>query len=161
MLQGASKGELENEFGTSNEDEAVLKILEKGSLQEFEVWATFLFTLFFSVHAHVFPSSVGFFSVPPLAVTGGGVTTAVPCWPVFGDVQHWGVFGMTTAHSGSRNGLRLLSRTLRLLAGAAAFRGRSQGRTSAADLIRSRSHDAAGAPDDQKQEYRLTRVISR
>jgi ribosome maturation protein Sdo1 len=38
MLEGASKGELENEFGTSNEDEAVLKILEKGSLQEFEVW---------------------------------------------------------------------------------------------------------------------------
>ncbi|KAG7293056.1 hypothetical protein NEMBOFW57_003102 [Staphylotrichum longicolle] len=37
MLQGASKGELENEFGTSNEDEAVLKILEKGSLQEFEM----------------------------------------------------------------------------------------------------------------------------
>jgi ribosome maturation protein Sdo1 len=28
---------LENEFGTSNDDEAVLKILEKGSLQEFEV----------------------------------------------------------------------------------------------------------------------------
>jgi ribosome maturation protein Sdo1 len=28
---------LENEFGTSNDDEAVLKILEKGSLQEFEM----------------------------------------------------------------------------------------------------------------------------
>lgn len=28
---------LENEFGTSNENDAVLKILEKGSLQEFEV----------------------------------------------------------------------------------------------------------------------------
>jgi ribosome maturation protein Sdo1 len=37
MLEGASKALLENEFGTSKEDEAVLKILEKGSLQEFEV----------------------------------------------------------------------------------------------------------------------------
>jgi hypothetical protein len=37
LLEGASKSTLENEFGTSNEDEAVLKILEKGSLQEFEV----------------------------------------------------------------------------------------------------------------------------
>ncbi|KAK4237141.1 ribosome maturation protein [Achaetomium macrosporum] len=36
MLEGASKAMLENEFGTSKEDEAVLKILEKGSLQEFE-----------------------------------------------------------------------------------------------------------------------------
>lgn len=60
MLQGASKGELENEFGTSNEDDAVLKILEKGSLQEFEVWATFLL-LFFPLFTPVFFSSVGFF----------------------------------------------------------------------------------------------------
>lgn len=37
IMEGASKGVLVNEFGTSNEDEAVLKILEKGSLQEFEV----------------------------------------------------------------------------------------------------------------------------
>ena len=37
LLEGASKSTLENEFGTSKEDEAVLKILEKGSLQEFEV----------------------------------------------------------------------------------------------------------------------------
>jgi hypothetical protein len=37
LLEGASKSTLENEFGTSNEDEAVLKILEKGTLQEFEV----------------------------------------------------------------------------------------------------------------------------
>jgi hypothetical protein len=38
MLEGASKALLENEFGTTKEDEAVRKILEKGSLQEFEVW---------------------------------------------------------------------------------------------------------------------------
>ncbi|AEO53494.1 hypothetical protein MYCTH_2294878 [Thermothelomyces thermophilus ATCC 42464] len=37
LLGGASKAMLENEFGTSKEDEAVLKILEKGSLQEFEM----------------------------------------------------------------------------------------------------------------------------
>ncbi|KAJ4297151.1 hypothetical protein N0V88_004069 [Collariella sp. IMI 366227] len=37
MMEGASKGMLENEFGTDKEDEAVLKILEKGSLQEFEM----------------------------------------------------------------------------------------------------------------------------
>ena len=37
LLEGASKQTLENEFGTSKEDEAVLTILEKGSLQEFEV----------------------------------------------------------------------------------------------------------------------------
>jgi len=37
LLEGASKSTLENEFGTSKEDEAVLKILEKGSLQEFEM----------------------------------------------------------------------------------------------------------------------------
>ncbi|KAK4199153.1 ribosome maturation protein [Triangularia verruculosa] len=35
-LEGASDALLENEFGTSNEDEAVIKILEKGTLQEFE-----------------------------------------------------------------------------------------------------------------------------
>jgi hypothetical protein len=37
ILDGASKAVLENEFGTSNDDEVVLKILEKGDLQEFEV----------------------------------------------------------------------------------------------------------------------------
>ena len=34
---GASKSTLENEFGTSNEDECMMKILEKGDLQETEV----------------------------------------------------------------------------------------------------------------------------
>ncbi|KAK4158474.1 ribosome maturation protein [Chaetomidium leptoderma] len=37
MLEGASKSMLENEFGTSKDDEAVLKVLEKGTLQEFEM----------------------------------------------------------------------------------------------------------------------------
>ncbi|KXX74962.1 Restriction of telomere capping protein 3 [Madurella mycetomatis] len=37
IYEGASKSMLENEFGTSDENDAVLKILEKGSLQEFEV----------------------------------------------------------------------------------------------------------------------------
>jgi ribosome maturation protein Sdo1 len=37
MMEGASKALLENEFGTSNDDEAVTQILEKGNLQEFEV----------------------------------------------------------------------------------------------------------------------------
>ena len=34
---GASKSTLENEFGTSNEDECMIKILENGDLQETEV----------------------------------------------------------------------------------------------------------------------------
>lgn len=34
---GASKATLENEFGTSNEDECMIKILEKGDLQQTEV----------------------------------------------------------------------------------------------------------------------------
>lgn len=33
----ASKSTLENEFGTSNEDECMIKILENGDLQETEV----------------------------------------------------------------------------------------------------------------------------
>ncbi|KAK0509054.1 hypothetical protein JMJ35_008425 [Cladonia borealis] len=33
---GASKQTLENEFGTSNEDECMIKILEKGDIQETE-----------------------------------------------------------------------------------------------------------------------------
>jgi len=37
LLEGASKAMLENEFGTSKDDEAVFKILEKGNLQEFEM----------------------------------------------------------------------------------------------------------------------------
>ncbi|KAK3310095.1 ribosome maturation protein [Chaetomium strumarium] len=36
MLDGASKAVLENEFGTSKDEEVVLKVLEKGNLQEFE-----------------------------------------------------------------------------------------------------------------------------
>lgn len=43
MLEGASHSQLENEFGTSNEDEVVKQILEKGNLQEFEVWAAHFF----------------------------------------------------------------------------------------------------------------------
>jgi ribosome maturation protein Sdo1 len=37
LLEGASDAMLENEFGTSKDDEAVLQILQKGSMQEFEV----------------------------------------------------------------------------------------------------------------------------
>ncbi|GAB1310408.1 Ribosome maturation protein [Madurella fahalii] len=37
ILEGASNAMLENEFGTSDENDAVLKILEKGNLQEFEM----------------------------------------------------------------------------------------------------------------------------
>lgn len=36
-MDGASKSTLENEFGTSNEDECLIKILEKGDLQGSEV----------------------------------------------------------------------------------------------------------------------------
>ncbi len=51
MLEGASRGLLENEFGTSNEDDVVLKILQRGSLQEFEVgFFLFLSVLFCSPH---------------------------------------------------------------------------------------------------------------
>ena len=34
---GASKATLDNEFGTSNEDECMTKILEKGTIQSVEV----------------------------------------------------------------------------------------------------------------------------
>lgn len=37
MFDGASKSTLENEFGTHNEDECMMKILEHGDLQEVEV----------------------------------------------------------------------------------------------------------------------------
>ena len=33
----ASKATLENEFGTANEDECIIKILENGNMQESEV----------------------------------------------------------------------------------------------------------------------------
>ena len=33
ILDGASKGALENEFGTSNDDECMIKILERGEYQ--------------------------------------------------------------------------------------------------------------------------------
>lgn len=36
-MDGASKATLENEFGTKNEDEAIIKILEQGDLQVVEV----------------------------------------------------------------------------------------------------------------------------
>ena len=37
MLDGASKATLENEFGTSNEDECIIKILENGEVQKTQV----------------------------------------------------------------------------------------------------------------------------
>ena len=37
VLDTASKATLENQFGTSNEDECIIKILEGGSIQETEV----------------------------------------------------------------------------------------------------------------------------
>ena len=37
QLDGASKSTLENQFGTSNEDEVIKVILEKGTVQESEV----------------------------------------------------------------------------------------------------------------------------
>lgn len=36
-MDGVSKSTLENEFGTKNEDEAIIKILEQGELQVVEV----------------------------------------------------------------------------------------------------------------------------
>ncbi|KAI5866920.1 shwachman-Bodian-diamond syndrome protein [Durotheca rogersii] len=36
QMNGASKSTLENEFGTSNEEEVIQKILESGSIQETE-----------------------------------------------------------------------------------------------------------------------------
>jgi ribosome maturation protein Sdo1 len=36
-MDSASKATLENEFGTSNDEEAIKQILEKGTLQESEV----------------------------------------------------------------------------------------------------------------------------
>ena len=40
-MDGASNATLENEFGTSNEEEAIKQILEKGTLQESEVRSPF------------------------------------------------------------------------------------------------------------------------
>ena len=37
MLDAASKGTIENEFHTTSEDEAIIKILEKGEVQSSEV----------------------------------------------------------------------------------------------------------------------------
>ena len=37
VLDSASKSTLENEFGTSNEDDCMIKIMEGGSIQETEV----------------------------------------------------------------------------------------------------------------------------
>ena len=37
MLDGASKATLENEFGTTNDDECIIKILEKGEVQQSQV----------------------------------------------------------------------------------------------------------------------------
>lgn len=45
----APKGQLENEFGTSNEDDVIKAILEKGSVQESTV----------SHHRHLFPPLTG------------------------------------------------------------------------------------------------------
>ena len=39
QLDGASKSALENEFGTSNEDEVIKQILTKGSVQSGEVYS--------------------------------------------------------------------------------------------------------------------------
>ncbi|KAK4105861.1 DUF1960-domain-containing protein [Parathielavia hyrcaniae] len=39
LLEGASNSTLENQFGTSQEDEVVRMILEKGDVQEFEMAA--------------------------------------------------------------------------------------------------------------------------
>lgn len=40
VLDTASKGTLESEFGTSKEDDVIAKIIEKGDVQESEVIAT-------------------------------------------------------------------------------------------------------------------------
>lgn len=37
QLDGASKATLENEFGTKNEDEVIIQILENGTIQSTEV----------------------------------------------------------------------------------------------------------------------------
>ena len=39
-MDGASKAQLENEFGTLNEDEVIKQILNKGSVQTTEARAT-------------------------------------------------------------------------------------------------------------------------
>jgi ribosome maturation protein Sdo1 len=41
VLDGASKATLENEFGTSNDDECIIKLLEKGEVQQTQtqVWS--------------------------------------------------------------------------------------------------------------------------
>ena len=122
MLEGASRGLLENEFGTSNEDDVVLKILQRGSLQEFEVG---LFLVLFC-SPHPVPSSTtlrhgAFCSFWAKGVRGGSAT------PVLGE-------GMTSKKEkrtggGSRNDVRLLS--LAAAPGGRAEPGLSVGRRSA------------------------------
>jgi ribosome maturation protein Sdo1 len=41
VLDGASKATLENEFGTSNDDECIIQILEKGEVQQTQVRKSF------------------------------------------------------------------------------------------------------------------------
>ena len=45
VLDGASKAVLDNEFGTSNEDECIKKILEGGTVQTTDVSVTFTWSL--------------------------------------------------------------------------------------------------------------------
>ena len=49
---GASKATLENEFETKNEDEVMMKILEKGEIQDSEV-SRLLFSLSLSLSLHL------------------------------------------------------------------------------------------------------------
>jgi hypothetical protein len=93
LLEGASKAMLENEFGTTKEDEAVRKILEKGSLQEFEVCSS---------HFPLFrPSPLSFFYCP----TSAWWTSLHPLRrrdPVLGDRRGCRRLGMTGARAAAR-----------------------------------------------------------
>jgi len=37
-MDGASKATLENEFGSKNDEDAIIKILENGDVQNVDVW---------------------------------------------------------------------------------------------------------------------------
>lgn len=55
VLDGASKATLENEFGTSNDDEVIIKMLEKGEVQESDV----------SLHPFLWPATAWLTLLPP------------------------------------------------------------------------------------------------
>lgn len=66
LLDGAAKSTLENEFGTSVDDDIVKKILEEGTLQEVQVCYPFSFFFFFEfLYSYFRRVILGSYGLPP------------------------------------------------------------------------------------------------